>query len=84
MKWFSSLYGQLSRPRRRSARRRASFRPQLEAFEVRMLPSAISVALVSPALHVVQAADAYHSGEVVVTPPTPPAGPLPVPYPNVA
>ena len=33
MKWFRKLYGQLSLPRKQSARRRASFRPQLEAFE---------------------------------------------------
>ena len=54
MKWFRNLYGQLSRPRQQSARRRASFRPQLETFEERMLPSALSVAFVAPALHVVQ------------------------------
>jgi len=33
MKWFSNLYGQVPRPRKQSARRRASFRPQLETFE---------------------------------------------------
>jgi hypothetical protein len=84
MKWFRNLYGQLSLPRKQSARRPSSFRPQLETFEERMLPSALSVALVSPALHVVQAASAYHSGEVVVTPAPPPSGPLPVPYPSFA
>jgi len=82
MKWFNDLYGQLPQPRKQSVRRRASFRPQLEAFEKRLLPSAISVSFVSPALHVVQAAGAYHSGEVVVTPA--PTGPLPIPYPNFA
>jgi hypothetical protein len=84
MKWFRNLYAQLSLPRKQSARRRPSFRPQLESFEERLLPSALSVALVSPALHVVQAASDYHSGDVVVTPAPPPAGPLPVPYPNFA
>lgn len=29
MKWFRNRYGQLSLPRKQSARRRASFRPQL-------------------------------------------------------
>jgi len=84
MKWLSNVYGQLSRPRQQSARRRASFRPQLETFEERLLPSTLSVALVSSALHVVQAASAYQSGDVVLSPPSPPAGPVPVPYPNLA
>ena len=84
MNWFRNLYGQLSRPRKQSACRRASFRPQLETFEERMLPSALSVALVSSALHVVQAASAYQCGDVVLSPPSPPAGPVSVPYPNLA
>ncbi|HLW66084.1 MAG TPA: hypothetical protein VKS79_12305 [Gemmataceae bacterium] len=84
MKWFRNLYGQLSRPRKHLARRPASFRPQLETFEERMLPSALSVALVSSALHVVQAGSAYQSGDVVLSPSSPPAGPIPVPYPNFA
>ena len=37
MKWFRNLHSQFSRPRKQSARRRASFRPQLETFEERML-----------------------------------------------
>ena len=84
MKWFNNLYGRLSQPRKQSARRRASFRPQLETFEKRLLPSAISVSIASPALHAIQEASAYHSGDVVVTPAPPPSGPLPIPYPNLA
>ena len=84
MKWFSNQYGQLSRPHKLSARRRASFRPQLETFEERLLPSALSVAQVASALHMIQAASAYQNGDVVLSPPSPPAGPVPVPYPNLA